>query len=228
MLKLITSKMQSSEGERKDECEDIEQRVRQKMDCSQIEDSFEEGDVVEWYEDDEMRRRREEVSKEETRMCEEKQKEKVCRLRVCKRVPELLVSQTLTKEKELRKNERIGNVVGWSTEKMEEERNNQLVKDAEEMVRWRSINQEEIDEVWKKLAVKIEEEVLGKTKWKIAKEEPLEEEVSLRNGGWSRESGNISLENVVKIVGQEFSRVSRSITCSESKACMKVRQKRKR
>ena len=78
-------------------------------------------------------------------------------------VPELLVSQSLTKEKELRKNERIGNVVGWSTEKMEEERNNQLVKDTEEMVSWRSINQEEIDEVWKKLAVKIEEEVLEKS-----------------------------------------------------------------
>ena len=31
-------------------------------------------------------------------------------------------------------------------------------------MRWRSKNQEDIDEVWKKLAVKIEEEVLGRYK----------------------------------------------------------------
>ena len=29
-------------------------RVRQKWDCPQIEDSFEEGDVMDWYEDDEI------------------------------------------------------------------------------------------------------------------------------------------------------------------------------
>ena len=50
--------------------------------------------------------------------------------------------------------------------------------------------------------------------------------MSLRNGGWSGESRNISLGNRAKIVGQEFSLGPGSITCSESKACRKVSQKR--
>ena len=38
---------------------------------------------------------------------------------------------------------------------------------------WRSTNQEEIGEVWKKLAVNIEEQVLGKYRVDDSKEEPL-------------------------------------------------------
>ena len=38
--------------------------MRQKWDCSQIEESF----VVDWYEDDEMMRRWEEFSKEEEKI----------------------------------------------------------------------------------------------------------------------------------------------------------------
>ena len=51
-----------------------------------------------------------------------------------------MVSQISTKEEALKKKEREGKVAGWNA-------NNQLVKDTEEMVSWRSINQEEIDEV---------------------------------------------------------------------------------
>ena len=39
-----------------------------KLGFLQIEDSFEEGDVMDWYEDDEMRRQWEEVSKEEEKI----------------------------------------------------------------------------------------------------------------------------------------------------------------
>ena len=46
---------------------------------------------------------------------------------------------------------------------------------------------------------------------------PIKDEVSLWSGGWSGESTKISLENDVKIVGQEFSHGSRSIICSETK-----------
>ena len=51
-----------------------------------------------------------------------------------------------------------------------------VFKHTEEMVSWRNINQEEINDVWKQLAVKLEEEVLENTKWRSAKEEPTEEE----------------------------------------------------
>ena len=62
-------------------------------------------------------------------------------------------------------------MVGWSTEKTEEKANNQSNRDTEEVVSWRSINQGEIDDCW---------EI---TKWRIAREERIEEEVSLRSGG---------------------------------------------
>ena len=39
--------------------------------------------------------------------------------------------------------------MGCSTEKMEDKANNKLNRDTEEVVSWRSINQEEIDDVWK-------------------------------------------------------------------------------
>ena len=38
--------------------------MRQKWDCSKIEDSFEERDVMDWYEDDQMMRQLEGVSEE--------------------------------------------------------------------------------------------------------------------------------------------------------------------
>ena len=46
--------------ERKHEWKEVEQRRRR-----QIEDSVEEGDVVDWYEDDELRKQWDGVSKEE-------------------------------------------------------------------------------------------------------------------------------------------------------------------
>ena len=48
-------------------------------------------------------------------------------------------------------------VVGWSTEVMEEVRSKREFKDTEEMVQWRSINQEEVDNEWKVLYEKMEE-----------------------------------------------------------------------
>ena len=63
-----------------------------------------------------------------------------------------MVSQIMTKDREQERakekgeKRKSGRLV---TEKMEETADNQWVKDSKEMVSWRSINQEEIDEVWK-------------------------------------------------------------------------------
>ena len=103
--------------------------MKQKWDCSQIEDSFEEGDVTDWYEDDEMMRHWEEVSKEEEKIGTRQTAGNGLQIQGVQRVPQLVVSHILTKEKGLKKKERKGKVVGWSTEKMEEKANNQLDKD---------------------------------------------------------------------------------------------------
>ena len=47
---------------------------------------------------------------------------------------------------------------------MKEQANRHLEEDTEEMRTWRGLNQEEIDQCWKELAEKIEEEVLDKYK----------------------------------------------------------------
>ena len=61
-----------------------------------------------------------------------------------------------------------------------------------------------------------------------AKEELVEEEVSLRNGGWSGELRKVSLGKGVKIAVQEFSRGSGNMIYRESKECREVKQKGKR
>ena len=61
-----------------------------------------------------------------------------------------------------------------------------------------------------------------------AKEELVEEEVSLRNGGWSGELRKVSLGKGVKIAVQEFSSGSGNMIYRESKECREVKQKGKR
>ena len=48
----------------------------------------------------------------------------------------------LTKEKEQTKEKKKSKVVGWSTAKMEENESKQELKDTKEMVQWKSIDQE--------------------------------------------------------------------------------------
>ena len=49
---------------------------------------------------------------------------------------------------------------GCSTEEMKEKPNTDFVEDAEELRKWRCLNQNEIDLCWKNLAERMEEEVL--------------------------------------------------------------------
>ena len=94
-------------------------------------------------------------------------------------VLELIVSQAHIRKSEAKKEETKPKkkVVGWSTEEMEEKTSKRELKDTEEMVQWRSINQEGIQE----LRGKMEEEVLEKYKFEEnhkgdqkGKSEPLE------------------------------------------------------
>ena len=53
---------------------------------------------------------------------------------------------------------------GWSTEEMKDKASSPSREDTEEMRTWRDLNQEEMDQCWKKLAERMEEEVLDKYK----------------------------------------------------------------
>ena len=122
-------------------------------------------------------------------------------VRGVRKAPELLASHMLTKEKGPKKEKKKSKVVGWSTEKVEAKESKHEFKDTEEMVQWRNINQEEIDNMWKKLSEKIRYKCWKSTKWRRAREEHTKEEVRSRSGGWSRGSKNITLESGVKTAG---------------------------
>ena len=104
MLKGPPSKNAELGGARKDEWKGIKPRVRQ-WDWSQIVDSFEGEDGMDWYEDDEMRQW-EDVSKEEGKSVKRKTAGNGLQIEGVQRVPQLMVSQILTEEKELKKKEK--------------------------------------------------------------------------------------------------------------------------
>ena len=95
-----------------------------------------------WFEDDEMMRRWEDVSTEEEKITVEKMEGESLQVEGVQKAPELLVFQVLTKEKDQRRRRKKSKLAGRSTEKMEEKARKHDFKDTEEMVQWRSINQE--------------------------------------------------------------------------------------
>ena len=61
-----------------------------------------------------------------------------------------MVTQEKKQPKKVKKKSKV---TGWSTEKMEEKASKQEFKGTEEMAHWRNINQEEIDNTWKRPSV---------------------------------------------------------------------------
>ena len=57
------------------------------------------------------------------------------------------------------------------------------MEDIEELIGWRAMSQLDVDECWKRIAVKMEEEVLNKYKMEDSKRVAIEVEVRLWNGG---------------------------------------------
>ena len=86
-----------------------------------------------------------------------------------KKVPELVVNERMSqgeKEKDTKEKKKMP---GRSIEEMKERPNIAVEEDTEEMKRWRSLNQSEMDLCWNDLAERMEEEVLNK--YKVEKRE---------------------------------------------------------
>ena len=60
--------------------------------------------------------------------------------------------------------ERKKKVKGWSTEEMKGKPSSSVEEDTEEMRGWRGMSQDEMDQCWKNLAERMEEDVLDKYK----------------------------------------------------------------
>ena len=101
---------------------------------------------------------------------------------------------------------------------MKDKRNSLLEEDTEEMRKWRGMNEEEMDQCWKKVTERTEEEVLDKYKVEDRKRQAFTAEASRWSGGVCTEARNIEYES---------SLCSESTTCSVGKACVKIPRKKK-
>ena len=80
------------------------------------------------------------------------------------KVPGLVASQPIFEGKKWEGKGGGRKVVGWSIEELDQKVSGLLVKDTEDMVGWRIMSLEEVDQCWMRIAGKIEEEVLDKYK----------------------------------------------------------------
>ena len=78
---------------------------------------------------------------------------------VMQKVPELVVNKRMSQGKNVKDTKEKKNVPGWSIEEMKERPNiAKEEEDTEEMKRWRTLNQNEMDPCWKNLDERVEEE----------------------------------------------------------------------
>ena len=89
---------------------------------------------MEWLEDDEMMRQREEMSKEEEKTTLRRNDGRKIKSERMQNVPELMVSQAQMKTKEATEEKEKNNLVGSSTQMMDEVRSKREVEDSEKMV----------------------------------------------------------------------------------------------
>ena len=96
------------------------------------------------------------------------------KLDVIQKVPELVVNERMSQGERVKNPQVKKKVPGWSIEEMKERARLAEEKDTDEMKRWRSLNQSEIDQCWENLAERMEEEVLDKCKVEREQERGLQ------------------------------------------------------
>ena len=208
--------------------EQIGQSVKQNWDGSKMENEEEEGDE-DWHKGDQM-----EVQWDE----DEKLKVILERRRVeggslhaddIQKVLELVVHQRMSQDKKTKGVEEKKKVKRWSTEEMKNKPCDVRREDSEEMIAWKTMSQEEVDNCWKKLAEKREEEVLDKYKVENSITGAYKGKDSLLEWRRARRSRRHRIrkwrEDCWAII---FVFCSENVTCSVRKACMKTRRKEKR
>ena len=81
-------------------------------------------------------------------------------------------------------------VKGWSTEEMKDKANSRFKLDTEEMIKWRGLSQEEVEQCWKNLADKLWLKFWTSRRSRIVKERPSEAEAFRWSGGRCAEARN--------------------------------------
>ena len=139
----------------------VGQSAKRNWSCSQIEirDDEEEED---WQKENQMEVQWAEGEKLEEILERRRMEGGSLQAEVMQKVLELVVHERMSQGKEVRGTKEKKKVKGSSTEEMKDKPSSSLEEDTGEMIEWRSMSQEEMDQCWKMLAEKIEEEVLDK------------------------------------------------------------------
>ena len=149
----------------------VGQSVKHSWDCSQIENEVEEGRgslakkenqmEMQWAEDEKLEE-----------LLEQRRMER-CSLQaeVTQKTPELVVRARMSQSKGVKTAKEKKKVKGWSSQEETGKSNRSSKEDTEEMKNWRDMKYEEIDQCWRDLAGRMEEEVLHKYKVEDSKRE---------------------------------------------------------
>ena len=129
------------------------QSAKQNRDRSQIESEKEEEED-DWEKENQMEVQRDEDHKLEEILGQRSMEGSTLQLDVMQKAPELAVHERMTKGEEVKCTKEKKQVKGCSTEEMRDKVNSHVEIDTEEMIEWRSLRQEEIDQCWKKLTKK--------------------------------------------------------------------------
>ena len=148
----------------------VGQRVQQSWDCSQLGNEEEKEEEI-WREENQMESPWAEDEKLEEILERRRMEGSSLQADVTQKVPELVVHERMSQSKEVTGTKEKKKVKGWSTEEVKDIPNSRLEGDTEEMRQWRRMSQEEMDQCWKKLAGRMEEEVLNKYKVEDSKRE---------------------------------------------------------
>ena len=110
---------------------------------------------------------------------------------VLQKVLELVVHERMSQGEKAKGIEEKKKVEGWSTEELKNTPRDDRDQDTEEMIEWRYMSEEEMDQCWKKLLEKIVEEVLDKYKGRGQQKRGLltEAEAPFWNGSVYEEAG---------------------------------------
>ena len=108
-------------------------------------DELEERDAMDWLEDEEMMRQWAEVSKEEEKKMLRRNEGRKYKAEGVQYVPEVMVlhAQIMKEAKKEKERRRCSSV----HRKMKEDRSKRDSKDTDETVKWRSIKQEEVENI---------------------------------------------------------------------------------
>ena len=90
---------------------------------------------------------------------------------LCRRVPELVAHERMSQVEKQNAQKKPRKLKGWSTEEMKNKANSFLEEDTEEMKKWSGMSQDKMDQCWRSLAERMEDEILDKYKVEDGKRE---------------------------------------------------------